>query len=97
MDGRAFVLRLYVAGATAASQRAVANLTAICEAHLADRCEIEVVDVYQRAQLAVDDAITAAPTLVRLRPEPVVRILGDLSSEAEVLAQLGLTAPQDDA
>jgi circadian clock protein KaiB len=84
------VLRLYVAGATPRSQQAIANLTTICETELQGRYSLEVVDIYQRPQLAADEQILAAPTLVRLLPEPVARIVGDLSDTSRVLVGLDL-------
>ena len=87
---QSYVLRLYVAGATPRSQRAIANLTEICEQQLHGRYPLEVVDVYQRPQLAADEQIVAAPTLVRLLPEPVARVVGDLSDETRVLVGLDL-------
>lgn len=83
-------LRLYVAGATPASQRAVGNAKAVCEAHLEGHYALDVVDLYQHPDRARDDEIVAAPTLVRLRPAPVVRIVGDLGDRDRVLAELDL-------
>lgn len=85
-----FVLRLYVAGATPRSRQAIANLTEICETQLHGRYSLEVVDIYQRPQLAADEQILAAPTLVRLLPEPVARVVGDLSDQTRVLVGLDL-------
>ena len=89
-DTQAFLLRLYVAGATPASQRAIANLTRLCEDELQGRYTLEVIDIYQRPQLAADEQIIAAPTLVRLLPAPVARVVGDLSDKAKVLVGLDL-------
>lgn len=85
-----YVLRLYVVGATAASQRAVANLSRICEEKLAGRYTLEVVDIYQHPELAAGEQIIAAPTLVRLLPEPIVRLVGDMSDREKVLVGLDL-------
>ena len=85
-----YVLRLYVAGATAQSARAITNLKAICEEHLKGRYQLEVVDLYQRPQLALDEEIVAAPTLIKALPPPVRRIIGDLSNSEPVLVGLGL-------
>jgi circadian clock protein KaiB len=87
---QSYVLRLYVAGATPRSQQAIANLTQICETQLQGRYTLEVVDIYQRPQLAADEQILAAPTLVRLLPEPVARVVGDLSDKTRVLVGLDL-------
>jgi circadian clock protein KaiB len=88
-DAQRWVLRLYVAGATPASQRAVANLTSLCNEHLPDRYELEVIDLYQRPELAEAEQILAAPTLVRVEPPPPVRIVGDLSERERVRESLG--------
>ncbi|MFZ1107721.1 MAG: circadian clock KaiB family protein [Rhodomicrobium sp.] len=85
-------LRLYVAGQTDKSIRAINNLTRICKEHLEGRYSIEVVDLLQRPQLAAGDQILAVPTLVRRLPEPIKKIIGDLSSEARVLIGLDLRA-----
>jgi len=85
-----YVLRLYVAGATTQSARAITNLKAICEEHLKGRYELEVVDLYQQPQLALDEKIVAAPTLIKELPPPVRRIIGDLSHIEPVLVGLGL-------
>jgi circadian clock protein KaiB len=84
----AFELRLYVAGQTAKSLAAFANLKRICETHLAGQYRIEVVDLTKTPQLAASDQILAVPTLVRRLPEPVRKILGDLSNEERVLVGL---------
>lgn len=87
-----WILRLYTAGATARSTAALHNLRAICEAHLAGRYRIEVVDLTRHPQLARGDQIVAVPTLVRRLPPPMKRIIGDLSSEDSVLVGLDLKA-----
>jgi circadian clock protein KaiB len=81
-------LRLYVAGGTARSNAALANLKAICETHLAGRYSIEVIDLLKSPQLAAGDQILAVPTLVRKLPEPIRKIIGDLSQEERVLVGL---------
>ena len=85
-----FVLRMFVAGMTARSQRTIANLRAICATHLRDRVDLEIVDIYQHPALAEADQIVAAPTLLKLQPLPVRRIIGDLSDVKRVLRGLGL-------
>ena len=82
------VLRLYIAGQTPRSIAAFANLKKICEEHLAGRYRIEVIDLVQNPQLAAGDQILAVPTLVRRLPEPVRRIIGDLSNADRVLVGL---------
>jgi circadian clock protein KaiB len=83
-----YQLRLYVAGHTAKSQAAVENLNVICESHLAGRYEIEIVDLLVNPKLAAGDQILAVPTLVRKLPEPIKKIIGDLSNEDKVLVGL---------
>jgi len=83
-------LRLYIAGRTPRASTALRNLERICEEHLAGRYEIEVIDLLQRPQLAKGDQIVAVPTLVRKLPEPVRKIIGDLSNTERVLVGLDL-------
>jgi len=83
-------LRLYVAGQTAKSLQAFANLKRICEEHLGGRYQIEVVDLMKNLELAKGDQIFALPTLVRKLPEPVRKIIGDLSNNEHVLVGLDL-------
>ena len=91
-------LRLYVAGRTPRSLVAFANLKRLCEDHLKGRYTIEVIDLAQTPQLAKNDQILALPTLVRKLPEPVRKIIGDLSNTARVLAGLDLIpAPKTSA
>ena len=85
-------LRLYVAGQTPKSLTAFANLKRICEEHLGGRYQIEVVDLLKSPQLARGDQIFAIPTLVRKLPEPVKKIIGDLSNTERVLVGLDLRA-----
>ena len=85
-----FVLRLYVAGQTTKSLTAFSNLRRICETHLAGRYEIEVIDLLERPQLARGDDIVAIPTLVRRLPEPITKLIGDLSDTDHVLVGLQL-------
>jgi circadian clock protein KaiB len=73
-----FVLRLYVAGATPASTRAITNLKALCETHLKGRFDLEVIDIFQRPELAKGEQIIAAPTLIKQLPLPLRRFIGDL-------------------
>jgi circadian clock protein KaiB len=87
-----FKLRLYVAGDALNSAQAVANLGLLCRAHLPDRHEIEVVDVFREPQRALVDGIFMTPTLVKLAPLPVRRIVGTLSHQQIVLQALGLEA-----
>ena len=84
-------LRLFITGQTPRSTRAVENLRRICEAHLPGRYDIEIVDIYADPEAARQSQVIAAPTLMRVTPEPVRRIIGDLSDEDRVL--LGLELP----
>jgi circadian clock protein KaiB len=83
-------LRLYVAGQTPKCLAAFANLKQLCEAHLAGAYRIEVVDLLKHPQLAQGDQILAIPTLVRKLPEPMKKIIGDLSNTERVLIGLDL-------
>ena len=83
-------LRLYVAGQTPRSVAALANLKKICEQHLAGRYEIEVVDLMKNPALAQRHQIVAIPTLIRQLPEPLKRIIGDLSNLEKVLVGLDI-------
>ena len=85
-----FKFRLYIAGDAQNSALAIANLAAICRAHLPDRHEIELVDVFLEPKRALADGIMMTPTLIRLTPAPVRRIVGTLSQLAPVLHALGL-------
>jgi len=84
-------LRLYVAGRTSRSQAALENLRAICDSHLKGQYKIEVVDLLVNPQLAKGDQILAVPTLVRLLPPPVKKIIGDLSNIERVLVGLDMS------
>ena len=81
-------LRLYVAGQTPKSMAAFANLKRICEEHLEGKYQIEVIDLMVNPQLAMGDQILALPTLVRKLPEPIKKIIGDLSNTERVLVGL---------
>lgn len=85
-----YELRLYVAGQTAKSLTALANLKRICETHLEDQYRIEVIDLTKTPQLAAGDQILAVPTLVHRLPEPIKKIIGDLSNEERVLVGLDI-------
>ena len=83
-------LRLYVAGQTPKSVAAFTNLQRLCEEHLQGQYHIEVIDLLMQPQLAKGDQILAVPTLVRKLPEPIKKIIGDLSNEERVLVGLDL-------
>jgi circadian clock protein KaiB len=86
----AYQLRLYVAGNTPKSLLALRNLEQICEEHLQGRYQIEIIDLLKNPQLARGDQILALPTLVRRLPEPIKKIIGDLSNTERVLVGLDL-------
>jgi circadian clock protein KaiB len=85
-----YVLRLYVTGLTPRSTQAIATLRAVCEEHLAGRYDLAIIDLYQQPELAQDEQIIAAPTLVKELPLPLRRLIGDLSNEERILVGLEL-------
>ena len=91
MHGPDFSFRLYVAGEGQNSARDIANLTALCEARLGGRHQIEIVDVFGHPGRALADGIVMTPTLIRLEPAPTRRVIGTLQATDEVAAALGLT------
>lgn len=93
-DERLWDLRLYVAGQTPKSIAAFSNLKRVCEEHLAGKYKLEVIDLLKNPQLAQGDQIIAIPTLVRKLPEPVRKIIGDLSNTDRVLVGLQLRPHQ---
>lgn len=88
--GEFFDLRLYIAGQTARSLAALANLQRICDEHLEGRYRLEVIDLVERPQLARGDQIFALPTLVRKLPPPIRKLVGDLSDTERALVGLDL-------
>ena len=88
-----YVLRLYVTGSTKRSARAIETTRQICDSHLKGRHDLEVIDLYQHPEAAAREQIIAAPTLVKLLPAPLRRVIGDLSDRQRVLASLGLDVP----
>lgn len=89
-DETRYTLRLYVTGMTPRSQRAIENIKAVCEEHLAGRYELEVIDIYLYPTLAEGEQIVAAPTLIKALPIPLRRLVGDLSSTERILLGLDL-------
>ena len=94
-DSDRWNLRLYVAGQTPRSLTAFKNLKEICEEYLEGKYHIEVIDLMANPRLAKDDQIVAIPTLVRKLPDPLRRIVGDLSDEARTLVGLQLRRHQE--
>jgi circadian clock protein KaiB len=82
---------LYITGATHNSTVAVKNITNICEQYLAGKYVLDIIDVYQQPSLAKEKQIIAAPTLIKIKPTPVRRLIGDMSDTAKVLSVLGIT------
>jgi circadian clock protein KaiB len=89
-----YVLRLYVAGTTSKSIRAVANIKEICENSLKNRYDLEVIDIYQQPVLMKGEQIIAAPTLVKKLPLPLRKFIGDMSDTERILVGLDLR-PRD--
>ncbi len=87
-----YVLRLYVSGSTLKSSRAVENIKRVCEKHLKNRYDLEVIDIYQQAKLARDEQIVAVPMLIKRLPLPLRRLIGDMSNQEKVLFGLDLRA-----
>lgn len=85
-----YTLRLYITGNTARSSRAIQNIQRICQTHLAGRYELEVIDIFQQPHLAVQAQIIAAPTLVRQRPLPLRKMVGDMTDEKRLLIGLDI-------
>ncbi|HEX7385364.1 MAG TPA: circadian clock KaiB family protein [Burkholderiaceae bacterium] len=85
-------LRLFIAGMGPRSASALSAVKSLCEQELQGRCDLEVIDIYQQPQRAVDEQVVAVPVLVRHRPQPLRRVIGDLSDHAQLLSGLGLAA-----
>ncbi len=85
-----YVLRLYITGNTSTSNRAIMNIKKICEDHLQDRYDLEIIDIYKHPGLAKGEQIIAAPTLVKTLPYPLKKLIGDLSNEQRVLLGLDI-------
>jgi circadian clock protein KaiB len=88
----AYVLQLFITGATPNSLRAVTNIRQICDDHLKDNYELEIVDVYQQREMAEKEQIIALPLLIKKLPLPQRRMIGDLSDTEKVLKGLGLVS-----
>lgn len=85
-----YLLKLFVTGRSTRSERAIANLRRLCDQELADRYELMIIDILERPHLAEEERIMATPTLVRVMPQPVRRVVGDLSDEGQVRAGLDI-------
>ena len=84
------VLKLYITGHTPKSERAIANMKSVCEKELAGQYELVIIDVLERPQLAEDEKILATPTLIKVLPPPLARVIGDLSDTEKVLIGLNM-------
>jgi circadian clock protein KaiB len=93
-DSAQYRLRLFVTGTTPRSARAIRNIRAICEEHLAGRYDLEVIDIYQHPEHVRAEQIVVTPTLVKQLPMPVRKLIGDLSDTARVLAGLDIVVPR---
>jgi circadian clock protein KaiB len=91
VESATWVLRLYVAGQSPRSLRAMANIRRICGDLLQNRHDLEVIDLYQQPELAQDEQIVALPTLIKRLPQPHCMLIGDLSNTESVLRELGLS------
>ena len=87
-----YVLRLFVAGATARSRQAILRVRQLCEAELKDNCTLEVIDIYQQPHLARENQIVATPTLIKEFPRPVRRFIGNLLNTTGLFVELDLVA-----
>lgn len=85
-----YVLRLFVTGMTPRSTEALRAIREICETHLPGRYELEIIDIYQHPELARDEQIVAVPTLIKMLPSPMRRLIGNLSTQDRVLIGLDL-------
>lgn len=86
-----FVLRLFVSGLSTRSQRAIENIKQLCETHLAGRYELQIIDIYQQPELAKDQQLIAAPTLIKKLPLPLRKLVGDMQDRERILVMLGVT------
>ncbi|HEY1984737.1 MAG TPA: circadian clock KaiB family protein [Terracidiphilus sp.] len=90
-----YLLRLYVSGVTERSRRSILNINTICKENLQGRYDLEVVDIHQKPSLAIDEQIVATPTLIKMLPLPLRRIVGDLSNKDGVLLGLDIKRRTD--
>lgn len=89
IDGK-YVLKLYVTGMTPRSRAAISNIKKMCEEHLKDRYELEIIDIYQQPELAKSEQLIAAPTLIKKLPLPLRRLIGDMSEPERILVALAV-------
>jgi circadian clock protein KaiB len=89
-ESEKYILKLYITGMTPRSQQALRNIEKVCREYLANRFELQVIDIYQQPTLAKDDQIIAVPTLVKKLPAPLRKLIGDLSQEDKIILGLDL-------
>lgn len=89
-----YSLKLFITGMSPHSLRAVSHIKQICQEHLCERHELEIIDLYQHPSMAATNHVLASPTLLKTQPLPVVRLIGDLSNTDGVLASLGIVASE---
>ncbi len=85
-----YILRLYITGMTARSKAAIQSIKQICEDHLKDRCDLEVIDIYRNPVLAKGDQIIATPTLIKKLPHPLRKFVGDMTDRERIILGLDL-------
>ena len=90
LESPRYVLRLFITGMTPRSTRAIRAVRELCEQRLKDRCELEIVDVYQQPQLILGEQVVATPTLIKYEPAPLRRIIGDMTDIHRLCFGLGL-------
>ena len=90
-----YLLKLYITGQTSRSERAIVNLRRICNERMNGECEMAIIDILERPQMAEDERILATPMLIRQSPPPVRRIIGDLSNIDRVMRELDLPLGAD--
>jgi circadian clock protein KaiB len=90
--GERIELRLYVSGCTPKSARAIADFQRLCQQHLPGRCDVEIIDIYQQPERAMQAQILAVPTLIKSAPGPLRRLIGSLAETAKVLRSLDISA-----
>jgi circadian clock protein KaiB len=89
-----YVLKLYVSGSTTKSATAISNVRQMCESYLSGRFELEIIDVFQQPELAIESQLLAAPTLIREQPAPIRKVVGDMSNEDKLLYSLNIRRAQ---
>lgn len=91
-EGETYVLRLYVSGATPRSTEAITKIKEICDEYLPGQYDLEIIDIYTRPKVAVDEQILAVPTLVKQAPGALRKMIGNLSNTRLILQRLGVTS-----